>query len=117
MKEGNTMKQPPVDLNQYRLVPLPEVSMDAYRLLVEALRRYGRFGEGKSLTEAWTGLGSKTTYKPVLDKGYMEFIHEYHPRCIGWLRLTEKGARIVQAWLDAGYDWKRLEAGDWPPKS
>jgi len=68
-------------------------------LLQGAMRRYTVFHPGESLTEAWTGLGSRTTYKPVLNAGLMEWVREPKPRCTGWLRLTEAGATIVQEWI------------------
>jgi hypothetical protein len=70
-------------------------------LLKEAQRRYLRFRRDESLTEAWTGLGSRATYEPVLKAGLMEWIFECPPpRIIEWLRLTESGAEIVQDWMD-----------------
>lgn len=71
-------------------------------LLREALRRYIHFYSGWELTDAWTGLGNRSTYKPVLEAGLMEWCATGgpKPRCTGWLRLTETGAVIVQAWLD-----------------
>jgi hypothetical protein len=83
-----------------------------WRLLREALRRYTRFHQGKPLTQAWTGLGSATTYKPAVDGGYMEMVHEPNPRCLCWWRLTEKGAALVQAWIARGEDYKTVEADD-----
>ena len=70
--------------------------------LLEAKHRYTMFrSPGEELTEAWAGLGYRSDYKPVLDAGLMEWVR-YEPafRCVGWLRLTEAGAEIVQAWLD-----------------
>ena len=71
-------------------------------LLREALRRYIHFYSGWELTEAWTGLGNRSTYGPVLKAGLMEWCATGgpKPRCAGWLRLTEAGAKVVQAWLD-----------------
>lgn len=70
-------------------------------LLLEAMRRYIHFYSGWELTKAWTGLGYYTTYKPVLSAGLMTWVHDKpRPRHTGWLRLTEAGAAIVQAWLD-----------------
>lgn len=70
-------------------------------LLQEALRRHIHFYSGWELTDAWTGLGCRTAYKPVLSAGLMTWVHdEPRFRCMGWLRLTESGAEIVQAWLD-----------------
>jgi len=75
-------------------------------LLREAMRRYIHFYSGWELTEAWTGLGYYTTYKSVLSTdlmgtSLMEWVHgKPRFRCAGWLRLTEAGAAIVQAWLD-----------------
>ena len=70
-------------------------------LLLEAMRRYTRFHPGEDPTKAWTGLGYYTDYKPVLSTGLMEWCASGKPppRCMGWLRLTEAGATIVQAWL------------------
>lgn len=70
-----------------------------HSLLQEALRRYVQFHPGEGLAEVWTGLGNRSTYKPVLKAGLMEWVKEPAPRCIGWLRLTEAGAVIVQGWL------------------
>lgn len=83
-----------------------------YKLLLEALRRWlysvhvenDHFEERRGLRNAWTGLGTRTLYKPVLDAGLMEFNSRYAPRTIGWLRLTDKGVEIVKGWLDAGYN-------------
>lgn len=74
------------------------------RLLTEALRRWQQFNHtgGNTLTTAWTGLGYASDYKPVVDAGLMEFIGKYEKRCMGWLRLTEAGAAIVQQWIDEG---------------
>jgi hypothetical protein len=79
-------------------------------ILREALRRYTRFHNGKPLTQAWTGLGPATTYKPAVDGGYMEIVGEPNPRYNCWWRLTDKGAAIVQAWLDAGQSHETVEA-------
>lgn len=89
-----------------------------YDLLTEALRRYARFHKGESLTEAWTGLGSARDYRNALQGGYMEWINGVgNPGYTYWLRLTEKGAKIVQAWLDKGFDYQDIETGarlPWP---
>lgn len=69
-------------------------------LLEEALRRYWLFAEGKSLTEAWTGLGYKSDYKPVVDAGLMAPIGRDLPGCLRWFRLTKEGAAVVQQWID-----------------
>ena len=76
-------------------------------LLQEAMRRYIHFYSGWELTDAWTGLGYRTTYEPVLSTGLMTWIHNKPGRWqMGWLRLTESGAKIVQAWLD---EWPNEE--------
>lgn len=70
-------------------------------LLKEARRRYCLFHVNEPLTEAWTGLGDHTTYEPVLKAGLMEWVHGRPPKGdVGWLRLTETGAEIIQSWLD-----------------
>lgn len=70
------------------------------RLLIEAHRRYINFQgrEGKRIDEAWIGLGCKSTYRPATGAGVMEFIHDYAPRCPGWLKFTDKGLRIFTVW-------------------
>lgn len=65
-------------------------------LLREAARRSQMFHRGEPLTEAWTGLGSATLYKPVVNAGLMECATTLNPGYSTWWRLTEKGAAIVQ---------------------
>lgn len=79
--------------------------------LHESLRRYTRFHSDKPLTDpsAWTGLGFKSDYRAAINAGLMQFIHPYRPRCMGWLKLTDKGAAIVQVWLDQGYTFEDIE--------
>lgn len=97
------------------------------RLLLEALRRYrlhyptisptkawttAEYLEASEFLDdaayvplvlAWTGLGHKTTYRPVVDAGLMRWVGgEPRDRHIGWLCLTQAGARIIQQWLDEG---------------
>lgn len=80
-------------------------------ILLEALRRYTKFHQNPKelLNQAWTGLGTRTDYRPVLDAGLMTFVEEPYPRCSQWLRLTDKGTAIVQKWLDAGLSYKDIE--------
>lgn len=65
-------------------------------LLLEAARRYVRFHMGEPITQAWTGLGSASAYKPVYDAGYMKPVGALTPRAVNWWRLTAKGAAIVK---------------------
>lgn len=88
-------------------------------LLVLAVCRYTQFGNGEPLHEAQTGLGTMTEYKPVLQAGYMERADTYK-ECRGALRLfrlTDKGAAIVQQWLNQGYNYEKFMRGGWPPAS
>jgi len=82
-------------------------------LLLEALRRYTRFGkpEGKTLIGAWTGLGAMTTYAPCLNVGLMTYATSPNPGYSTWWRLTDKGAKIVQVFLDNGYNYQNVENG------
>ncbi len=87
-------------------------------LLCEALRRYCRFhlqDLRRPLIDAWTGLGSYTQYKPALDSGLMIYATSPNPGYTTWWRLTEKGAKIVQGWLDTGFTHADIEAGRLPP--
>jgi hypothetical protein len=75
------------------------------QLLKEALRRWrqrspGDHTGGQTLTTAWTGLGSATQYKPAVNAGLMECATQLNPGYLTWWRLTEKGAAIVQKWLN-----------------
>lgn len=56
----------------------------------------------KCITNAWTGLGSATEYKPVLDAGLMVQAHGPHPGHCIWWKLTEKGvlAMIMLGWIE-----------------
>lgn len=70
-----------------------------FALLCEALRRHTRFNLRdlkKPLSEAWTGLGTYTDYKPAIVADLMTYVHRPNPRCIQWWRLTDRGAAIVQ---------------------
>ena len=78
-------------------------------LLLEAWERYTRFGKGKKLTEAWTGLGSMSVYKPCLSAGLMTYATSPNPGYTTWWKLTPKGAEIVQKWLDAGMNFQQIE--------
>jgi hypothetical protein len=86
-----------------------------YYALCEALRRYTRFHPHEELVQAWTGLGYVTEYKSAIDSGHMEFVRTPMYRCLGWLHLTEKGAKVVREWLDAGYDYTSIESEVYPP--
>jgi hypothetical protein len=97
----------------------------SYYMLCEALRRYTRFHQGKALNDpnCWVGLGSATAYKQAIAEGYMRHGTSYggqdvgpKPRIDGWFALTDKGAAIVQGWMDAGYSFSHVEAGDLPPR-
>ena len=79
-------------------------------ILLEALRRYSRFGYKKSITQAWTGLGSASVYKSCADAGLMTIATSPNPKYSTWWRLTEKGAK-VRAMLSMGYDYKSVENG------
>lgn len=80
-----------------------------YGCLVEALRRYTRFHEDKPILQAWTGLGFRSEYKQAQENGYMRINGNYSKRCLCWWVLTEKGAAIVQQWLDWGYTYETIE--------
>ena len=91
-------------------------------LLCEALRRHTRFNlHGtdlrKPLTEAWTGLGSYSEYRTVLDAGLMTYATRPNPGYITWWKLTESGAKIVQYWLDQGFTYEDIEADNGPPRA
>lgn len=94
---------------------MKKLSRKQHELLVEALRRYTAFNKGKSLTEAWTGLGYATDYMPVLKNGLMRRASNAYPRALSWWKLTDKGAEIVKAWIDDGYNFKTIDKGDLPP--
>lgn len=82
-------------------------------LLLEAVRRYTRFGvrDNKTLENAWTGLGSYSTYKPCVDAGLMTYATLPNPGYSTWWKLTDKGCKIVLAILNRGYDYENVENG------
>lgn len=83
--------------------------------LVEALRRRQRFNQqNQSITDQWTGLGSKSEYAAVLKDGLMVYATSPNPGHMTWWKLTEKGARIVAYWLGQGWTYERIEAGEYP---
>lgn len=72
-------------------------------LLIEAIRRFDMHHSTKNPLDAWTGLGFLTYYNPVLDAGLMTWVEKPAPRCMGWLRLTEKGldeVNLIRAEFD-----------------
>lgn len=96
------------------------LTQNQHWLLCEALRRFECFHRDqkwtiKNLTEAWTGLGSKTNYKPVLNAGLMVIAGTYYKGVSNWFRLTNTGAKIVKKWHDAGYVCKNYELVSMPP--
>ena len=94
-----------------------KLKMGVYNLLTEATRRL-KFNENdlrKPMTEAWTGLGTKSEYNPCLESGFMTFVSTPRPRVMTWWTLTDKGARVVSYWLGMGYDHHKIEGGECPP--
>lgn len=68
------------------------VSID--RLMEEARRRFESFGlrQGRTLKDAWTGLGFPSEYKSVVEAGLMTPVGgKTTPRVLNWYRLTPKG--------------------------
>ena len=57
----------------------------------------------EDLQRYWTGLEFKSQYIDSIKAGYMMFDGYVEPRTQGWLKLTEKGAKIVLAWHNMGY--------------
>lgn len=62
-------------------------------LMDEARRRYENFGvrDGKTLEQAWIGLGFASEYKSAVEAGLMRRLHNNTPRVLGWYQLTEAG--------------------------
>ena len=97
-------------------------------LLCEALRRFECFAVRRDkcrwtpndLLRAWTGLGTRSEYRPVIEAGLMRgaaCTSSPAPRCIGWWSLTEAGAEIVLAWHKAGFGCgDGYELKDTPPQ-
>ena len=88
---------------------LPRLGKIQRYLLFEAVRRYTRFGKGKSLLTVWVGLGSATAYKSLLNAGLVEFVSGEHKGYTTWFKLTPKGAEYVQCWLDLGITHEDIE--------
>jgi len=86
-----------------------------HTLLCEALRRYTRFHNKESLTQAWTGLGFPSEYKMAIKAGLMDYVFDNRtPRIMHWYKLTDRGAEIVQDWLDLGFTYEDIESGYTP---
>ena len=92
-----------------------KLNKSEYWILLEALRRYLKFNDqNKSTTECWTGLETLTTAKKVIEKGYMEWVYKKPYRSLGWLKLTEKGSKIIEQWINDGYtELEFIEGFDW----
>lgn len=108
-----------INPNEYELWGLRRGN-SAYLLMVEALRRYTRFTDeaAKGLERACVGLGTLSAYRPAYDKGLMTPRGGWLPpsRCQSWWILTEKGRTIILHWLEAGWDYRQIEAGQLPPR-
>src|SRR5512133_941492 len=73
-------------------------------LLFEAYRRNDMIESGhdaveqrKPLVGRWLGLGTEPAYRPVLDAGLMTWACGVPAkRCMGWLKLTDKGAATMK---------------------
>lgn len=87
--------------------------------MVEACRRYTHFHTGEPILEAWTGLGTATDYNVIQSEGFMTVATKLNPGHDIWWKLTPAGAKIVLAWIEAGYDFEKIEKGimpSWPKK-
>ena len=70
-------------------------------LLFEAYRRNemcDSYEKARPLTQRWLGLGTEAAYRPMLATGLMRFHDGENPprRCMGWLCLTDAGARAMK---------------------
>jgi hypothetical protein len=69
-------------------------------LFYEAARRFIQFnqmsGKNKTLTEAWTGLGTMSVYQSMYNAGLMIPIRPYYQYCETWWMLTKRGAKVVK---------------------
>ena len=94
------------------------LKLKEFRSLAEALRRLLRFYPYNAkmgyATLVFTGLGYKTTHTPAVDAGYMEWVDGApKTRCMGWLRLTRLGEKIVIAWMEKGYKYLEFRPNGW----
>jgi len=82
-----------------------KLNKSEYWILLEALRRYLKFNQyNQSITECWTGLSGFSNAKSVIKNGYMTWVHgKPLKRCIGWLKLTENGSKIIEQWINDEY--------------
>jgi len=63
------------------------------------------FAEGKTMLQAWTGLGTEAQYRNVVARGWMKRVlprDGVDPKVDQWWKLTESGAAIIQSWIDSG---------------
>lgn len=95
---------------------MPILTKGQYGPMVEALRRWTRFGTDQGNPRAgWTGLGFETEYKPAVTAGLMVRDGYYPPRCMGWYNVTDKGAAILRQWRAQGYEYEKVESNNLPP--
>lgn len=79
-----------------------KISEQVKCLLFEAYRRNDMadvFERRKPLGKRWLGCGSEDAYQPAITAGLMVF-HDGRvppPKCNGWLILTSKGIRAMNA--------------------
>lgn len=82
----------------------------------EARRRFEFFGkrDGKTLEEAWVGLGYPSTYKAGVQAGFFRPLGDRAtPRILTWYLLTEAGAAAYREFFpeaDLPFDHDRAYA-------
>lgn len=69
---------------------------------VEARAAFTAANQEKRMVEAWTGVGTKSEYRTVVNGGLMAINLGCRHRSTRWFRMTEKGAALVQRWIHAG---------------
>ena len=89
---------------------MPTLSKHQYGAMVEALRRWTRFGKSDDPKAYWTGLGFETEYKAAVKAGLMVRDGHYGPRCMGWYNVTDKGAAVLRQWRALGIDYQAIES-------
>lgn len=82
------------------------MKVKTFDCLTEALRRHflnSDLNRRKVITEQWLGLGTEADYRPAIQEGYMTWISgQPAPRIMGWLKVTEKGAAVLEKMKSLG---------------
>lgn len=91
-----------MDEAEYELTPMLRRAVSLDRVFAEAHRRWLKFGfpRGKSLLDAWVGLGIPSVYAEATHRKLMVpvGVNPPWPRVLAWYKFTDAGVAAYEVW-------------------